>query len=49
MSVLIGASIIIFGAFAVAAIHQYVPSKALAVFLQLVMLAAVVGIFLWLR
>jgi hypothetical protein len=33
----------------VAAIYEYVPSKTLAVFLQVVMLAAVVGIFLWLR
>ena len=46
---LIGALIIIFGAFAVAAIHEYVPSKIVAVFLQLVLLAALVGIFLWLR
>jgi hypothetical protein len=49
MSVLVGALIIIFGALAVAAIHEYVSSKTLAVFLQLIFLAAVVGIFLWLR
>jgi hypothetical protein len=49
MSVLVGALIIIFGALAVAAIHEFASSKMLAVFLQLVLLAAVVGIFLWLR
>jgi hypothetical protein len=49
MFVLIGALIIIFGAFAVAAIHEYVPGKTLAVFLQLALLAPVVGIFIWLR
>ena len=49
MFVSIGALIIILGAFAVAAIHQYVPSKTLAAFLQLVLRAAVVGISLWLR
>ena len=49
MFVSVGALIIIFGAFAVSAIHEYVSSKTLAVFLQLVFLAAVVGIFLWRR
>jgi hypothetical protein len=48
MLVLVGVLIIILGALAVAAIHENVPSKTLAVFLQLVLLAAVVGIFLWL-
>ena len=49
MLVLIGALIVVVGAFAVAAIHEYVPSKTLAVFLQLVLLAAAIGIFIWLR
>jgi hypothetical protein len=49
MHVLIGALIIIVGALAVAAIEEYVDSVPPAILLQVVFLAAMVGIFIWLR
>ena len=49
MLVLIAALIIIVGAFAVAAIQEYIDSRPLAIVLQVVLLAVLVGIFIWLR
>jgi len=49
MFALIGVLVIVVSAFTVAAIHEYVPNKILAVVLQLVLLAAAIGIFIWLR
>ena len=49
MFALIGVLVIVVGAFTVAAIHEYVPNKILAVVLQLVLLSAAIGIFIWLR
>jgi hypothetical protein len=49
MLVLIGALLIIIGAFAMAEIYKSVDSLVLATILQLVLLAAVIGIFIWLR
>jgi hypothetical protein len=49
MLVLIGALLIIIGAFAMAAIYKLIDSLLLATILQLVLLAAVIGIFTWLR
>jgi hypothetical protein len=48
MLVLIGALIIIVGAFAMAAITVSVYNQRLAIVLQL-LLAAIIGIFMWLR
>jgi hypothetical protein len=49
MLVLIAALIIIVGAFAVAAIQEYIDSTPLAVVLQVVLFAVLVGIFIWPR
>jgi hypothetical protein len=49
MRVLIGASIIVVGAFALAAIKEFVDSLPLAVALEILLLAVAVGIFVWLR
>jgi hypothetical protein len=49
MYVLIGILIIVSGAVAVAVIHHRVASLPLAVFLQIVLLAAAVAIFIWFR
>jgi hypothetical protein len=49
MFVLIGALIIIVGAFAIAAIHEYVHSVPLAIVLNVAVFAAVVGMSIWLR
>ena len=50
MLVLIGALIIVVGAFVLAAINEFVDSSPLAVALEILLLLAVaVGIFVWLR
>jgi hypothetical protein len=49
MYVLIGALIIIVGAFAVAAINEYVDSLLVAIVLQVFLFAIAIGIFVWLR
>jgi len=49
MLVLIGALIIVVGAFVLAAINEFVDSLPLAVALEILLLAAAVGIFVWLR
>jgi hypothetical protein len=49
MLVLIGALIIIIGAFAMAAITESVYDQRLAIVLQILLLAAIIGIFMWLR
>jgi hypothetical protein len=49
MLVLMSALILIVGAFAVAAIEEYVNRRLLAIVLQVFLLAAVVGIFILLR
>jgi GTP diphosphokinase / guanosine-3',5'-bis(diphosphate) 3'-diphosphatase len=49
MRVLIGASIIVGGAFALAAIKEFVDSLPLAVALEILFFAVAVGIFVWLR
>jgi len=49
MLVLIGALIIVIGAFAVAAIDGFVYNRRLAIVLQIFLLAAAICIFLWLR
>ena len=45
---LIGVLIIVIGAFVVATI-EYVESVPLAIILQIIFLAAMLGIFIWLR
>jgi hypothetical protein len=47
--VLIGASIIILGAIAVAAINEFVNSLPLAIALEILLLTGAIGIFMWLR
>ena len=49
MLVLIGALIIVVGAFVLAAINEFVDSLPLAVALEILLLAVAVGIFVWLR
>ena len=49
MLVLIGVLIIVVGAFAVAVIDEYVDNLPLAFVLQILLFAAIVGIFAWLR
>ena len=49
MLVLIGALIIVVGAFALAAINEFVDSLPLAVALEILLLAVAFGIFVWLR
>ena len=49
MLVLIGALIIVVGAFVLAAINEFVDSLPLAVALEILLLAVGVGIFVWLR
>ena len=46
---LTGASIIVVGALALAAIKEFVDSLPLAVALEILLLAVAVGIFVWLR
>jgi len=48
MLVLIGALIIVIGAFAVTAIDGFVYNRPLAIVLQIFLLAAAICIFLWL-
>jgi hypothetical protein len=49
MLVLIGALIIVLGAFIMAAINEFVDSLPLAVPLEILLFAVAVGIFVWLR
>jgi hypothetical protein len=49
MLVLIGALIIVGGAYAVAAINEFVYNQPLAIVLQILLFAAITGIFAWLR
>jgi hypothetical protein len=49
MFVSIAVLLIVVAALTVAAIHRFIDSFVLAALLQLVLLAAVVGVFLWLR
>ena len=49
MLVLIGALIIVVGAFALAAINEFVDSLPLAVALEILLLVVAFGIFVWLR
>jgi len=49
MLVLIGALIIVVGAFAVAAINEFVSNQLLGIVLQILLLTAAICIFVWLR
>jgi hypothetical protein len=49
MLVLIGALIIVAGAFAVAAIDEFVYNQPLAIVLQILLFVAAICIFVWLR
>ena len=49
MLVLIGALIMVVGVFAVAAIDEFVYNRPLAIVLQILLFAAVIYIFAWLR
>ena len=50
MLVLIGvALIIVVGAIAVAAIDEFVYNRPLAIVIQILLFAAIIGIFAWLR
>jgi len=49
MVVLIGVLVIVVAAIAMSAVHRFIDSFLFATLLQLILLAAAVGVFLWLR